>query len=166
MCGSGQASSPGDCAARPRSARAKRSPIEQRYEIFAEYAQFYFGDPGFAARTDPTEFMNQAAMARRLAVDPPGLIGVLTDSEFDVPVTVRVVARRPREALETWDHVVEASLELTGDFLTIDGPTGYDLEDAPRMKVGPGTYRVRVSSANLGSADDEHYEVVLWPETP
>ena len=160
------------------------------FTLYADYCQFYLGDSLFEGDT-AGEFWNDAALARHLAVDPPGLIGVGTDYYGDVPVTVEVRNNAPNDDTTGWDRIIEASLAVPSGFIAIDGCLSYmpggdyhkalerhpdaHIVRSPHLTVDPGTYRVRVYAGATGTerfvdtpegereVTDEHYRIVLWP---
>jgi hypothetical protein len=136
--------------------------------LFADYHQFYIQDE--AVGGDLSEAWNDEATDRLLAI-APGTIGIGTVRNMDVPVTVEIHDREPGDDSSEWDHVVEASLEVTSGRTVIAGCTDY-FPDAMRIPVNRGTYRARVSYGGLDtlSADglegDDHYRLQLWFAAP
>ena len=137
---------------------------EVRLHIFADYHQFYLQDENSEA--DLAEIWDERTSADMIATGP-GVVGVGTARNFDVPVTVRILDSEPEEDPDRWDHVAEAPLALPSGELLIFGPT--DWPDAERLAIEPGHYRARVHCANLESVaqigidGEDFYEVVLWP---
>ena len=70
--------------------------------------------------------------------------------------------------LDRWDRVNECSIAIESTKLVIAGCTDY-FPDAKRIKLTPGTYRVRVLYGKLGTVSedgiegDDHYQLQLWP---
>jgi hypothetical protein len=141
-------------------------PHRHILNIYADYNQFYMGDASFEGDTGTADFWSPDAVALKLAVSPPGLVGVGTARYEFVPIVVEVVTRPPLDEPDQWDHVVEASLELPSELLAIDGCTSYRPDSSPHIELPPGTYRLRVSYAGLNSFDEDWYRVVLWPQSP
>ncbi len=137
------------------------------FELFAEYYQFYLQDE--AASGDLAEAWSPEATDRYLAV-APGVIGVRTARNMDVPVHLEFLESEPTIDLQSWDQVVECSLKMASGSLVLAGCTD-QFPDARRFAIAPGVYRVRVSYANLSSLSsdgldgDDHYRVQLWPGT-
>lgn len=135
-----------------------------RFELFADYFQFYLQDE--AVEGDLSDSWMEQAHVRRLAL-APGTIGVRTARSMDVPVVVEVRQSEPVEDLAAWDHAIECSIDVISGRLVVAGCTDY-FQDAARIDVVPGCYRVRVLSGALGSLNanglegDDHYKVVLW----
>jgi hypothetical protein len=136
--------------------------------LFADYHQFYIRDETVGG--DLSEAWNDEAIDRLLAI-APGMIGIGTVRNMDVPVTVEIHDHEPGDDSSEWDHVVEASLEVTSGRTVIAGCTDY-FPDAMRIPVPRGTHRVRVSYGGLDtlSADglegDDHYRLQLWLAAP
>jgi len=139
-----------------RLVRESRGGTQQ----YAARALGAFGDTA-----DP-DFWSADAFRRKLAVAPPGLIGVGTARYDDVPVVVEVVSQPPVDEPQGWDQVVEASLELPSGKLAIDGCLSYEPTTSPHIELAPGTYRVRVYYAGQNTVDEDWYRVVLWPQSP
>jgi len=140
---------------------------ETRFDIFADYCQFYLED-GTSNFLTENLWDDEQAFLDMLATGPGG-VAVGTARHYSVPVKVRVLDSEPEDNLDHWDHVTEASLSVPSGKLVVVGPTEYR-PDAPRITVAPGDYRVRVYYANLESVaangidGDDHYEVTLWPD--
>ncbi|SEL81534.1 hypothetical protein [Rhodococcus maanshanensis] len=139
-----------------------------RYELFADYFQFYLQDE--ATDGDLSDAWTDEAVARMLAVGD-GAVGVGTARNMDVPVTVELLDAEPALDLADWDHATECSLQVRGDKLVIAGCTDY-LPDAARIPIAPGSYRVRVYYGGLdtlsedGLEGDDRYHLRLWPAAP
>jgi len=136
------------------------------YQVWAWYRQFYVLDPDQLGDTGSPEFWTQEAMASRLAV-VPGVIGIGTDTNGEVPVTVEILDAEPTLSLSPWDHVAEASLELSTGRLALAGCPDWDLPVAT-ISLAPGWFRVRVHSAGLTDQPPEvvysgdSYLVQVW----
>jgi hypothetical protein len=87
---------------------------------------------------------------------------------MEVPVVVEVLESAPLETLDSWDHVVECSIDIPSGRMVVAGCTDY-FPKARRIEVVPGTYRARVFYGQLNSLSedglegDDHYRVALWP---
>jgi tetratricopeptide (TPR) repeat protein len=139
--------------------------MKQQFELFADYHQFYLQDE--QAEGNLSNSWTEQAVSNMLAV-APGVIGVRTVRNMDVPVEVEVLDSQPDDNFNAWDHVTEASLEVPSGRIIIAGCTDY-FPDAARITVQPGTYKVRIYYGALDSVDeelgldgDDHYRVVLW----
>jgi len=135
-------------------------------ELFADYFQFYVQDDD---RTigDLSSAWTPEAVDHLLAVGP-GVVGVGTVRNMNVPVTIEIHDREPPGDLDLWEHVTECGLEVRTGRLVVAGCTDY-FPDAKRIQVGPGIYKVRVSCGGLdtlsedGLEGDDRYRLQLWP---
>ncbi|MEM7165835.1 MAG: hypothetical protein AAF581_10245 [Planctomycetota bacterium] len=137
----------------------------QEYELFADYSQFYLQDE--ASDGDLSDSWTDDAVQQLLAV-APGVVGVGTARNCDVPVLVEVHATAPDLDADDWDHVTECGLSVTSERIVIAGCTDY-FPDAARIPVQSGDYAVRVSYGGLASVSADgldgadRYRVQLWP---
>lgn len=137
--------------------------MQKRYEIFADYHQFYLWDHGEMpdAALDYTEEDLQLRVKTA-----PFLVVIQPERNMSVPVELDILDGPPDEALGLWDHVVEASLDLPSGRLEIHECTGGSIDI---LSVAPGTYRVRACFGGLTTLTDDrldgedHYRLVLWP---
>jgi hypothetical protein len=138
------------------------------FTLFADYFQFYLQDED--AEGDLSESWTPEAMGRLLAL-APGIIGVGTVRDMDVPVTVEISDLPPDEDIKIWDQVSECTLEVSSGRLVIAGCTDY-YPDAARIELLPGTYRARIYYGNLDSLSanglegEDHYKIFLWKAAP
>ncbi len=130
-----------------------------------EGQQFLVLDKDWDWTGSADDLWNEQALLRHLGVASRGMV-VMTASETatSVPVTILIGGSRPKESeLDVWDHIVEVSLRCESGALQIGEGQA---EDALIALPTPGDYRVRVSMANLDSADDvnpsDHYAITLW----
>jgi len=134
------------------------------FKIFADYFQFYVQDE--PANGDLSDAWSDEAVTRLLAVRP-GVVGVGTVRNVDVPVSIELLSAEPMAFFAQWDHVVECSLLVQSGRIVVAGCTDY-LPDAARIEAMPGTYRVRVCYAGLDSLSpdgldgNDHYRLELW----
>lgn len=110
------------------------------FTLFADYYQFYLQDEAVAG--DLSESWTPDAVDRLLALGP-GVIGVGTVRNMDVPVEVEVLSGPPDEDLTAWDRVNECSIRFTTGRAVIAGCTDY-FPGAARITVGTGDYRARL----------------------
>ncbi len=136
------------------------------FTVFADYHQFYLGDP-VAADHAPLTFT--AEDVRRRIKAERHLLVVQPERDMTVPVEVEVHDADPGFDPATWDHIAEASLHLPTGYLQVWECTGGTVAE---FAVRPGWYRVRCLHGGLGtlSADGldggDHYRAVLWPAPP
>jgi hypothetical protein len=131
-------------------------------DFYSEYYQFYILDSETKATTDANDFWCPDADKRRLAIGE-GLLGVTIGTYGDVRGEIRILAQKP-ELDSVADHVVEASIRFTSGLLEVRDCTGYETQLA--IPLSKTTYRIRISSHNLGSVKDDegddHYTIEIW----
>lgn len=140
---------------------------EHSLELFADYFQFYLEDEG--TQPDTSNIWSEEHINLLLAVYP-GMIAVGTARNMTVPV--RIVLREDRPLLEKdkWDKVNECSIKTDSGKIVVLGCTD-NYSDALRLNVKPGIYRARINYGGLdtlsenGLDGEDHYEVILWPDT-
>lgn len=115
----------------------------QTFVVPAWDRQFYLFDPNEPCDTGG-DFWSEEACEYGLAVRA-GWVGVATDTNGEVPVSVEVLEAGPEALLDAWDHVAETSLRLSGDRLIIAGCP--DLVPVVSIPLDPGWVRVRISAA-------------------
>jgi len=134
------------------------------FELFADYFQFYIQDE--SSDGDLSNAWTDQATADLVAL-APGVIGVGTARNMDVPVTIEIHDAEPSLSLDAWDQVAECDIAVPSGKLIVAGCTDY-LRDAARISVPSGQYRARLLYAGLNtlSADGldgaDHYTVQLW----
>ena len=137
--------------------------MQKRYEIFADYHQFYLWDQ--AESPDTALDYTDEDLHRRVKT-APFLVVIQPERNMSVPVELAIVDRAPDDALDRWDHVAEASLDLPSGRLEVHECTGGSIDV---LAVAPGPYRVRAYFGGLGTLTDDgldgedHYRLVLWP---
>jgi hypothetical protein len=139
--------------------------------LFADYFQLHVMDEN--AEDDLSDAWTDEAMTDALAVSDQTL-GIGTEINMYVDVTVELLDRTPGDAGDDFDHVVEASVEVPSGRIAILGCTDY-LPDAARFEVPNGFVRVRASRANLANVrqpDEEGHDapeaaeqvhLQIWP---
>ncbi len=140
------------------------------FPVFADYFAFALLDEGTAP---PDNLWNEQALSDRVAV-AKGTVVVGTVRNMFVPVIIETLG--PQEiddasALDTWDHVVECSLEISSGSLVVFGTTGY-YPEAPRLRLPSTTYRTKIYYGGLstlskdGLNGNDIYFVILQPGPP
>jgi hypothetical protein len=135
------------------------------FTLFADYFQFYLQDE--KAHGDLSEAWTPQAVERLLAL-APGVIGVGTARNMDVPVEVDILETEPRDDRGGWDRVNDCTIDVPSGRLVVAGCTDY-FPDAARIEIAPGSYNARIYYGGLStvSADalegDDRYRIVLWP---
>ena len=132
------------------------------YEVFADYHQICLrADPALDA---PEVFTADDCRWRVLARS--GVLTLMTERNKDVSVAVDTVAVPPPLDFATFDHVVEASLDLPGGCLAITDIVGGFCEI---IDVLPMLYRVRFTGSGYASLNadklegDDRNAINLWP---
>jgi hypothetical protein len=136
-----------------------------KLELPADYHQFHLHN-GENVSEDLGNAWTQEAFLRMLAVTRT-TVAVGTATAIEVPVEVVVLNAPPDESPDLWDHVTEASLDVSTGTLVVAGCVD-QLSDSLHIPITPGTYRVRVSIGGLSTVKDEfdgkdYYKIVLWP---
>ncbi|MFC7881863.1 hypothetical protein ACFUVV_08325 [Streptomyces sp. NPDC057376] len=139
--------------------------------LFADYFQLHVSDAD--SDGDLSDAWTPQAVADHLAVARDAL-GIGTAVNVHVSVTVALLPQEPDDDSSEFDHVVEASLDVSRGRLSVQGCTDYAPE-AAAFEVLPGWNRVRVSRSNLARAieadvdSDEHLattekvRIEVWP---
>ncbi|WP_189192263.1 hypothetical protein [Streptomyces albiflavescens] len=142
-----------------------------RLRLFADYFQLVLTDEASESSLE-TAWTDQALSDRIAVVGET--CGVRTEVNVDVDVEVHVGAQSPAPETRSFDHVVEAGLEVPSGRLVVMGCTDY-LPDAARTDVPAGWVRIRVQKHNLARAieadidSDESEETMeriridVWP---
>src|SRR6266850_827574 len=128
---------------------------EFRYEIFADYHQFYLQDDD-QSKGDLSEAWTKEATERLLAV-APHVIGVGTVRNMTVPVSISVHDSRPKIREEEWDQITTASLKIDTGRIVVAGCTDY-FPEAARIDVKPGVYEAIVCYGKLNSLSADGFE--------
>ena len=138
--------------------------------LFADYHQIHLFDEG--SSTDLGEAWSGRAVDDQVALGGDAM-AVGTVSDMDVLVTVQVLDQPPAIDVADFDHVLEASLQVSSGRLVVMGCTDFE-PDAARFDVPAGQVRVRVAKSNMAAADEadidsddpasmERLELQVWP---
>jgi hypothetical protein len=134
-------------------------------EIYADHMQFYVVDAEAEYRADWV--WHGKGLERHLGVSP-GIVAVGTIGYTSLPVRLEIWDEEPRRDLESWDHVVEATLDVASGRLGLHDVGGPG--DLSPIEIAPGTYRVRSAATGLDGADEmeggDSYRVQLWRAPP
>lgn len=137
--------------------------VRKRYQIFADYFQFYLWDAD--ERPNAPDDYDDEDVRRRIKA-APFVVVIHPIRNMEVPVEIDVAPVPPPLILDVWDHVAEASIEIPSGRLEIHECTGGSIDI---LAVTPGSYRVRACFAGLdtlsedGLDGDDHYQITLWP---
>jgi hypothetical protein len=133
---------------------------------YAGYRQFYVSSDSSTGDTGTDTFWTEDASRDRLAVGPY-TVAVSTDTYGRVPVDIEILDGPSTLPLDGWDHVVEASIDVSSGRLEVSGCP--DPEPLYTIEVEPGGYIVRVFSRGLSpDADDggiyngDEYLIQFW----
>ncbi|MGW5305593.1 hypothetical protein ACWERF_16880 [Streptomyces griseoluteus] len=129
--------------------------------LFADYFQLHVSDAD--SDGDLSDAWTDQAVADHLAVARDAL-GIGTAVNVNVSATVALLPQEPVDDSPEFDHVVEASLNVSLGRLTVLGCTDYAPE-AATFEVLPGWNRVRVSRSNLARATEADVDSDKSPET-
>lgn len=134
-----------------------------RYEVFADYFQFYLRDAEVQA-DPPIDYVEADLVLMVKAV--PHLVVIQPVRNMSVPVEIELLDQAPERIADGWDQIVEASLDLpSGRLEVIECTTG----SADTIDLPPGTYRLRAHFGGLdtlsedGLDGDDRYRIALWP---
>lgn len=116
--------------------------------LFADYFQIHVSDAD--SDGDLSDAWTDQALSDHLAVAQDAL-GIGTAVNVNVSVTVVVLPQEPSDDSSEFDHVVEASLDVSSGRMMVLGCTDYG-PDAATFEVASGWNRVRVSRGNLARA--------------
>ncbi|WP_053713000.1 hypothetical protein [Streptomyces sp. XY413] len=123
-------------------------------ELFADYFQIHILDQDSDA--DFSDVWTEQTVSDGLGVTEGGL-AIGTDVNFTVAVAVHLLTGQPDDDSDDFDHVVEASLNLTSGRLVVLGCTD-DIDAAARFDMPTGWTRIRASRR-----DTEEIRLQAWP---
>ncbi|MET9952410.1 hypothetical protein ABZ135_12800 [Streptomyces sp. NPDC006339] len=117
-------------------------------ELFADYFQIHVLDG--ESEGDLSDVWTEQTVSDGLGVTEDAL-AIGTAVNVTVAVSVDVLAEQPVDDSDDFDHVVEASLNLTSGRLVVLGCTDY-FPDAAQFEMPVGWTRIRASRRNLAAA--------------
>ena len=136
----------------------------RRFEIFADYFQFYVCDETYVTDTAALWSSDSDPM---LAVGPD-LIAIGTVRNMLVPVELEILTTAPTPDADAWDQMRDCGLRVASGALIVFGCTD-DPDQAERIAVPAGDYAARISHGGLntlsedGLDGDDRYRIQLWP---
>ncbi|MBP6856297.1 MAG: hypothetical protein KBC42_01850 [Candidatus Pacebacteria bacterium] len=150
------------------------TPSKQEAILFPDFHNIYIQDRKFWSREDAPEMMDDSNLSDESAevthVDDSKsktMIGFHPYSDMhDVSVVAELKDGEPSLESGSWDHIVEASIEIQNDELEISNGMPGDANIV--MNVSPGEYRVRIYFGNLkeegkdAEEGDDHYLIQIW----
>lgn len=143
--------------------QSSKLTFQKRYKIFADYFQFYLMDAveyPYAPEDFTNEDLRRKIMARK------HIVVIFPVRNMTIPVEVEVFDVAPEVNLDEWQHVAEASLELSSGKLLIEELGGKSVDT---ISLSPSAYRIRVFYGDLdklsfnGLEGEDHYKIVMWP---
>jgi hypothetical protein len=143
--------------------------MKYQLDFYTEYNQFYICDKASERATGSDNFWTIAAYEDRMAQEK-GVLGVGTQSYGHIKCELDIL-NTANNLLDTnqYDHIVEAGVKITSGILQVlSCPTS---EVELEVKIKPGTYRIRVYSSKLSTADidedegNDRYKIEIWPDT-
>lgn len=139
--------------------------MDHRFEILADYFQFYLQDDD-TRFGDLSEAWTKEAVEKLLAVGPH-VIGIGTARNMTVPVTVSLRETRPEIGEAGFERINECTIAIDTGRLVIAGCTDY-FPDAARIEVPPGTYGALIGYKGFDTLSedeldgDDSYHIFLW----
>ncbi|WP_244306283.1 hypothetical protein, partial [Streptomyces virginiae] len=155
----------------PSPGSSDDAPVATTLELFADYFQIHILDEDSDA--DFSDVWTEQTVSDGLGVTEGGL-AIGTDVNFTVAVAVHLLTFQPDDDSDDFDHVVEASLNLTSGRLVVLGCTD-DIDAAARFDMPTGWTRIRASRRGLATAafpdldcedepeDTEEIRLQAWP---
>lgn len=140
------------------------------FPIFADYFAFEILDEGTSS---PADVWNEKTLLDRIAV-AKGAIVISTVRNMTVSVIIEILNSddfNNAQFLDSWDHVVECSIDVLSGTLVILGTTDY-YPDAARIIVPPNTYQAKIYYGGLSTLSEngldgnDVYWIVLQPGVP
>ncbi|MEU9065565.1 hypothetical protein AB0D60_01545 [Streptomyces sp. NPDC048306] len=119
-----------------------------KIRVFADYSQIHIADEG--APENPGDLWGDQCVADGFSA-VGGLLILRTAVPVDVSVDFRYCSGEPDGQYESFDHVIEASVNVPSGRLIVCGPTD-DPAHVVKFSVPEGWVRVRASRGNLVSA--------------
>ena len=130
-----------------------------RLTVFADYGQFYLLDsevlPEYPERVEDQHLEDRFQLA-------PGLIAVYPTETQQVEVEIETVDSEPVIDPETWQHIIQCSIETPSGSLVLASCSDY-LPDCPRVPTFKGQCGVIILGKNLGQSSGESYRFYIWP---
>ena len=136
--------------------------MRKTFEIFADYHQILL--KAYAELLAPVTLTPEDCRHRILVA--PGVVTLMPERNMDVFVSVELTSIAPPEAFDVFDHVAEASLDLSSGCLVVDDLHG---TTCCEIEVAPGIHRVRFAGRGFATLSqdrldgEDRYEVTLWP---
>lgn len=130
-----------------------------RFTVFADYGQFYLLDsevlPEYPELVEDQHLEDRFQLA-------DGLIAVYPTETQQVEVEIETVDSEPVIDPETWQHIIQCSVETPSGSLVLAGCSDF-LPDCPRVPAFKGQCGVIILGKNLGQSSGESYRFYIWP---
>ncbi|MGP3913739.1 hypothetical protein [Nonomuraea sp. 10N515B] len=147
------------------------APSSYRADVWLSYHQLQLRDANELGPEFPERWDNGLIA---VADEPEGATILTGISIGAVDVTVQPTEEPPPLDLDSWEEIVEVSIESTSGSLIVCGLDG-DLPNLPNLAWrGKGFYRLRVHArgrdtmpdGSAGATPVEHYLIISWPAEP
>lgn len=143
--------------------------MDHPFDFYTMYNTFFITSDNGAAITD-NWIENQESYDKDRLIQSKNLLTVKTGSYGHIKGEICILMQENKQVdFEHYDHIVEGYLEVRSGVLQIlECPGAQSKLD---IKVNPDTYKIRVYSSNLGSADidedegKDSYKIEIWPDT-
>jgi uncharacterized protein YqjF (DUF2071 family) len=138
------------------------------FQLAADHYQWYLEDANAAVETAAKPDFWDAAAMRDAMANARDMVSFGTVRWGNVVVSIGVREEAPQDDVASWDHVVDAAIEVPSGTLVVAGCTE-PRENAERIQLAPGVYNLRAYYGNLDIDDtdsaegDDFYNVTLWP---
>ncbi|MFN8411979.1 MAG: hypothetical protein U0Z26_06290 [Anaerolineales bacterium] len=138
------------------------------FNVFSDYFAIYILDEGFRPKQ---EVWNKENLKQRISTEQ-GRITISTSRNMNSSLLLEIFeVEMPKVEnyfnLESWDHVVECSIEVLSGKIVILGNDYYP--DAPRINLPPSIYHVTVYFGGLNTISEDGlfgndvYWVIMQP---
>ena len=143
--------------------------MQYKLDFYTQYNQFYISSDNGSVLLSNSMNWSETAYHDRLFL-LKNMVVVFTGSYGHVRGEVDVLANSNHVIdFDKYDHIVEGGIEVRSGMLHIlDCPNS--LVEL-KIKIKPGSYRIRIYSSNLVNTDideyegNDYYKIEIWPDT-
>lgn len=145
------------------------TPTEYNLIIFADYFQIYIEDALYieskSIKPHVPKF-DKEEMNSLLSVTE-GSICIFTVRNMDVPLTIKIVDKRPDINFDLYDQIVEASITISSGILSISDVME-QIDNRLEFRISAGTYQALIGYQGLNTLreneleGDDAYILFLW----
>lgn len=134
-------------------------------KIFADYYQFYVWDPIASGQTAPDDWNEQDVKNRAKVTEHVFVVSPIRNLE--VPFSLEIYQADPKFHLNEWDHVVEASVNISSGRIEVHECTGGSHAE---LSIEPGIYGVRALYKGLSTITEDgldgkdSYKLTMWKD--